>query len=81
MKVGDALFEISKMSSIINSSDRAKLCTSSKLSRWDRFKSLSSVNSVIPIIPFIGVLATSMSTFHYYLLTRFPRLRRRPQKK
>ena len=50
------LLEISKMSSMINNNERAKLWTKTKLSRCDRFKSLSNVNSVIPMIPFIGVL-------------------------
>ena len=52
----NALFEMSRISSIINNNDLAKLCTKSKLSLCDLFKSLSNVNSVIPIIPFIGVL-------------------------
>ena len=54
--MGNALFEISKISSMINNNERAKLWTKSKFSRCDRFKSLSNVSSVIPIIPFIGVL-------------------------
>ena len=41
---------------MINSSERANECTSSKDSRCDRFKSESSVSYVIPMIPFIGVL-------------------------
>ena len=52
----DVLFEISKISSMINNKERAKLWTKSRFSRCERFKSLSSVSSVIPIIPFIGVL-------------------------
>lgn len=60
------LFEISKMSSIIKRRERAKLCTRSKLSRCDLFKSLSSVNSVIPMIPFIGVLRIEVSHFGFF---------------
>jgi hypothetical protein len=41
---------------MINNRDRARLWTSNKLSRCDRFRSLSRVSSVIPIMPFIGVL-------------------------
>ena len=52
----DALFEISKMSSMISNKERAKLWTKSRFSRCERFKSLSRVSSVIPMIPFIGVL-------------------------
>ena len=52
-----ALFEISKMSSMMSNSERAKLWTKSKFSRCDRFKSLSRVSSVIPMIPFMGVLS------------------------
>ena len=55
----DVLLEISKMSSMINNNDRARLRTKVKLSRCDLFKSLSRVNSVIPMIPFMGVLRHS----------------------
>jgi hypothetical protein len=44
------LFEMSRISSIIKSNDRASLRTRSILSRCDRLRSLSSVNSIIPMI-------------------------------
>ena len=56
----DALLEISKMSSMINNRERAKLCTKSRFSRCDRLRSLSNVSSVMPMIPFIGVLTNTL---------------------
>ena len=66
------LLEISKMSSMISSNERAKLWTKSKLSRCDRSRSLSRVNSVIPMIPFIGVLLTHVSGVADVCCTRSP---------